>query len=360
MPDQEEDLVAHLLAALQEAPDTTAHVSTREQALPGGRADVVIDAEIAGQAVSLVVEAKRSALYPRDTREAIWQLRNYLAHQSSDHGQIVPMVVAEELSPGAKDLLRDQHIGYFDRSGSLYVPARGAFVFIDKPPSKRGARIVGSLFSGQRSQVLHAIWVRRADWFGVHEIARTAPVSPTTVSETLVALERFGWVESRGSGPAKQRRLADPRGLLDAWSNHQTLLRPKQPRHFYVAGARPNEIMDRLDRACSESQIKYAITGTAAAQTYAPYLSNISRLNCRLATGPRTEVVLEVVQARPVREGWNLGIVDSDSTGGELLFRERINEVWFADPLQTYLDLLQEGGRSKELAQHLRSERLGA
>ena len=44
---------------------------------------------------------------------------------------------------------------------------------------------------------------------------------------------------------------------------------------------------------------------------------------------------------------------------GDLLFRERVDGVWLASPIQTYLDLLRAAGRAKELAEHLRRERIG-
>jgi len=41
------------------------------------------------------------------------------------------------------------------------------------------------------------------------------------------------------------------------------------------------------------------------------------------------------------------------------LFRERISDAWLASPVQVYLDLLRGEGRAKEMAEHLRKERLG-
>jgi len=43
----------------------------------------------------------------------------------------------------------------------------------------------------------------------------------------------------------------------------------------------------------------------------------------------------------------------------ELLFRARIGDAWLAGPVQVYLDLLRGEGRAKEMAEHLRKERLG-
>jgi hypothetical protein len=354
----EKDLIGHFLSALQEVPDTTANIASTEVSSSNGRADALIDAQIGGESVLLLVEAKRSA-FPRDVREAVWQLRNYLAHHSSAARQIVPMVIAESISPGARSLLRQEHIGYYDTGGSLYVPARGAYLFVDKPIPKRHARSLSALFAGRRAQVLQAMWEDRQGWFGVHAIARRASVSPATASETLIALERREWVISKGSGPAKERRLADPRGLLDAWTAYQTAARPVPLRHYYVPGPKIDELVHHLDRSSEEHGATYAITGAVAAQAYAPYLSNISQLHCRLSAGAAAEAVLESLEARPVREGWNLGVIESKSAG-EFAFRERINDAWFASPLQTYLDLLQGAGRSKEMAEHLRNERLSA
>jgi hypothetical protein len=50
------------------------------------------------------------------------------------------MLVAESISPGAKQLLRAERVAYFDSGGSLFLPARGAYLYIDKPPPKSLAR----------------------------------------------------------------------------------------------------------------------------------------------------------------------------------------------------------------------------
>jgi len=62
--------------------------------------------------------------------------------------------------------------------------------------------------------------------------------------------------------------------------------------------------------------------------------------------------------ARPVSEGTNLAVIEAKSPG-ELLFREQVNGVWLASPIQVYLDLVGSDGRGKEMAEHLRRERIG-
>ena len=101
----------------------------------------------------------------------------------------------------------------------------------------------------------------------------------------------------------------------------------------------------------------YAVSGEAAAQAYSPYLSHISRVMCRMSGGRNRDKVLETLEARPVSEGWNFGIYTAVRKT-EIIHVEERDGLSLAPPLQVYLDLLQGGGRSKEMAQHLRETTL--
>ena len=113
-----------------------------------------------------------------------------------------------------------------------------------------------------------------------------------------------------------------------------------------------------IDGVCSSRGLNYAITHAAAAQRHAPSLSNVSQVRVRLPAGSATEAALGELGARPVNEGANLVVIDAKSPG-DLLFRERVDGVWLASPIQTYLDLVRAEGRAKELAEHLRRTRIG-
>lgn len=354
-----EELVEDLAAELAEitgAPPKVIHEPRFSDT--AYRPDFVVDLEHEGRSLRLVIEAKRS-LFPRDAREGIWQLRNHLAYGGSAGGSVVPVLMAETISPGARELLREERVGYFDSSGSLFIPSRALYVRVDRPASRKQARSLNNPFVGRRAQVLHAVWVLGREWFGVHQIAERAGVSPATASETLIGIERREWVEARGAGRSKERRLIDPRGLLDAWSTYQTSVKARTVRHFYVRSTTPPDLQRRIDRACETHAVPYEFTDVTAGQIHSPYLSSVSQVYCRLPTGGNMQVILSAVDARPVKEGWNLGVHEI-APDTELRFRQRIDDLWVADPLQTYLDLLQGGGRAKELAQHLRAEKLEA
>ena len=80
------------------------------------RVDAVLEAEIGGEKLRLVIEAKRKVAFPRDARELVWRLRDYL-RRFPDDARVVPVIAAQSLSPGARSLLRDEGVGYFDLGG---------------------------------------------------------------------------------------------------------------------------------------------------------------------------------------------------------------------------------------------------
>ena len=104
-------------------------------------------------------------------------------------------LVARSISPGAKELLRNERVGYYDSGGSLFLAAANIYVYVDKPPPKSLSRSIRSVFAGRRAQVLHAVLMRNREWFGVKEIANRARVSPATAREMAKHLrhERIGF-----------------------------------------------------------------------------------------------------------------------------------------------------------------------
>lgn len=356
---EEQELLDGLVTAIRALPKAQAEIDRREVKIgPQGRVDAIVEACVGGQPIQLVVEAKREA-FPRDVRETVWQLRNYLAHIPQEDREILPFFIARAISPGARNILREEGVGFYDLGGSLFIPARQAFIYIDRPAPKKTTRIFDSIFQGQKARVVQAVFDRRFEWLSVKELAESTEVSPATASATLTEMERREWVDVEGAGPSKLRRLKSAKVLVDAWTSYITDQKPPKLVRYYVPGDSAVGLAQRLDRACQEVDAAYAVTAEAAAQLYAPYLSSISQVKCRIEPGRRQQDVLERLDARPVSEGWNLGLIETRARG-DITVIEQIEGVRLASPLQVYLDLLQGGGRSREMAAHLRSERLDA
>ncbi len=357
----ERHLLDQLLETLRALPNVEDVHSKREVRVAVGaheRCDAVVNLCIAGKPLRLVVELKKS-LFPRDARQALWKLRSLdRPVAKSNETEELAMLVAESISDGARAFLRNERVGYYDSGGSLLLPVAGAYVYIDKPPPKALAKVIRSLYSGRRAQVLLALLSHHEAWVGVQGLAAEAHVSPATASQVLTQLERFDWLESNGQGPAKRRHLREPGQLLDAWSQHIATERLPSMRRFYVPGLRADGSTNRLTQALEERGVEYAMTHEMAAQRYAPFLSSVSQVRCRLISGPAFDAALADLNAHPVTEGANLSVLEVKSPD-DLLFRQKLDGVWLASPIQVYLDLLRGEGRAKELAAHLRRERIG-
>ena len=355
----ERELIARLVDALRELPEVEADLAQEPAAQHSDRGyDAQVDLHVAGKPFVLLLEAKK-VVFPRDVRQVIWQLR--AASHGRPTGQRenpLPLLVAESISPGAKELLRSERVGYYDSGGSLYLPAPGAYLYIDKPPPKALAKSVRTLFTGRRAQVLHALLVRHQKWFGVTELAQQATVSPATASQVLTELERFDWLVVRGQGPGKERHLREPAALLDAWAKQLATIRPSPVRRYYVPGTKADTLATRIGQVFDAHEVQYAISHEAAAQRYAPFISHVSQVRVRVLIGGNADAAIGDLDARVVNEGANLGVIEAKSSG-ELLFREQIDDLWLASPIQIYLDLLRGEGRSKEMAEHFRKERIG-
>jgi hypothetical protein len=356
----EQSLIERFLESLRELPGVHAELLSAEQdsSDPDRGCDARVDLRTGDQPLTILIEVRKS-LYPRDVRQALWQSRKLIhgAEQRQDR-ETQFLLIAELISPGAKELLRAERIGYFDSGGSLFLPARKAYLYIDKPPPKSLQRSMRSVFSGRRAQVVHALLLRKQDWFSVKDIAARAQVSPSTASEVLSELERFDWLVSRGQGPIKERHLREPTALLDAWAKQLPFLGKPVLRRYYVPGEKTDALIKRIGDAFDAHKISYAISYDAAAQRYAPFLSNVSQVRTRVLWTPNAETAIADLGARPVDEGSNFTIIETESAG-ELLFSEKVDGIWLASPIQIYLDLLRGEGRAKELADHLRKERIG-
>lgn len=321
-------------------------------------ADAVLQIEANGRPLTLLVETKRS-LYPRDAREAVWQLRNLQRAFKESRGpqDTLPVVASESISEGAKEFLKSQNISYFDQGGSLFLADRELYILVDKPPSRKATRTERSLFTGRRGQVLLALLQEPESWHQVHAISEKAFSSPATVSQVFGELERREWVSTRGTGPRKERKLQRPAELLDAWAKHMLDLPRPSLRRFYVPSVKGEELLQKINQICEADGVAYAITGEWAAQLYSPFLSAISQVRLRFPQDRSLSNLTSELKTKEVSEGANLAVIETSSYG-DFLFRQQQRGVWLANPIIVYLDLLQSEGRAKEMAEHLRRERI--
>jgi hypothetical protein len=351
-------LQGDLLAILRQLPNVS---SVYEEALESQDygVDFIVNASVAGKPVRLMVQTK-SELFPRDVRAAFWNLKSASARPLPGAGDVpvIPMIAAGIISDGAKELLQSEHIGYLDSAGSLFLPNDNLYILIDKPSAKVARKIDRPLFSGNRSAVIHALLMNPQQWFSTTVLAKLVSISASTVSVVFAELEKRDLVTAQGKGPNKTRRLADPSALLDEWAKQIELSARPEVRRYYVPRIKSEDLMKAIDQVCRRLSTAYVITHEWAAQLYSPFLSNIPQVKCRIYPNAPPSTVASELGAREVDEGSNLAIIESNSMR-DFLFEQEIRGLHVESPILAYLDLLGGEGRAKELADHLRVERIG-
>ncbi len=342
------------VVALSEALSRLPHVS-EAKILPASEAnahDALIGLKVSGRSLTLRLDV-RSEVFPQQARHLIAQ----------DSGRQHLVVVADLISPGARELLIQSGIGSFSTDGQLHLPFEQLYVVVDRmPQSKRPAagRARFDLFSVARTPVLHALLLAPDRWCSVQELAIASGVSAASVSKLLTYLESDEWVDTHGTGPSKVRKLAKAAALLDAWvEQDRARLASRQMRRFFVPGRKGDDLLRFAAEAFSdraEPDDAYAITGEAAAQIYAPFLTPWSVATLR-ATPAAVERAARRPDMRGVEQGANLLVIEVEPSG--LRFAQRRDEVLFASPVQTYIDLMVAPGRAPDAGRFLREQVLG-
>lgn len=347
------DLVDQLCGALEEA--TGGQISNRWSEWGNGkkhRLDLILDLVADDQVAHIAVELLKNG-YPRDIREAVWQLDEY---KLATDNEPITLVAAEFLSPGAKELLRQRGVGYFEGNGTLYLKWQHWLINIERPRKAKRRKGAPSLFTNAREKVIHALLVNRNQWLTGSELAELAETSTFTCSKVLEELELREWCESDGAGRTRRRRLIQAGKLLDAWADAWVSRKDARSRWYAFESSSGSLLMHltyQMER--SEASTPWAFTGAAAANVYAPLLTRVDTAEIIVPKG-QAQQLANALELKPAEKGANVTLVERD--GASLLFRDLHPDYpsYFASPFILYLDLLNGRGRNKELAQHVREK----
>lgn len=316
----------------------------------GARLDLLLELEAGGRHLRLAVETLGKA-YPRDVRDAVWRLDDFLATTRGSKDDTVKLIAAESLSAGAKAMLRERGVGYFDRSGTLSLRSGPWIINIERPAPRRARKDSVPLFTDAREAVVHALLAKAGNWLTGAELAALAKTSDYTCSVVLKELEQREWVESTGAGYNLRRRLVKPERLLDDWAEEWTQRKEERSRWYLYVG-KPAELMPKLALRLQGCGLDWAFTGTGAANVSAPLLTSVDTAEIIVPKGAALGLA-DLLKLKPAEKGANVVLIERE--GASLLFRELHDDdmSYFASPIIQYLDLLDGRGRNKELAQHL-------
>ncbi len=153
---------------------------------------------------------------------------HHIAHQARQLS-MPTVVVAREMTDGAREFLAAEGIGSIDGLGNIRLTLPGLIMRITgEPRPKRG--YPPTRLSGRSSLVVQAMLLDAERPWRVIDLAQRAGVAVGLAHRVLRRLDVEGVVESHGAGPAKTRRLANPAALLDLWAEEHVTVPCGGPR----------------------------------------------------------------------------------------------------------------------------------
>ncbi len=321
-------------------------------------------------AVDVSLGARRWVLQPIWAGEGlpadIRRIRNDVLHgHAGVHG--LPVVAARRMSSGARDLLDESQLSWVDASGraSIVIPGEVYLARLDPVPADAGRPFTWSGAARAVAETLLTWRVRHRnnvpDSIGrVGAIAEAADVSVAHAARVLRQFDEQGYTAKTGAerGSTATRELRDPGRMLSDWAGQYALKDRAPAADFHVPWRDHAQTLSLI--ASSLSALDWALTGAAAADRIAPFLTSIPTVDVAVPFSTLAEVRRTLSSHEDVHEVERGGRVRV-FTADEYLFGLADDQrgIRVASPVRVYGDLLRDRGRSVDAAEHLREVAIG-
>ena len=172
----------------------------------------------------------------------------------------------------------------------------------------------------------------------------------------LERLEGEGVVVSLGAGPSKTRCVANPAALLDLWAEEQRDRATRTPAFLLAQTA--DQLIASLGDGLDTSDVRYALTGAAAAFHVSPHVTDVAVAEAWIANTADPAEVCAQIGAKQVDSGPNIVLLQ-ERFDTPLAFRLSVAGRWVTNRFRRYLDLRRDPRRGREQSDYLRSEEIG-
>jgi hypothetical protein len=294
--------------------------------------------------------------WPADVRAAIASI--------PDRWPRDQLVVADQLSPGALELLQERDANWADGTGRTRILVPPGLAVVREPARRRAAPEAPPKFRWSPSAVaivetlLHDPEVR----LRTRELSARTEWSVPQVSKVLRALDSQGWTIRHGPkrGWQVQREIKDRGALLDAWAAAVG----NGPRRKRLGHVVARDLLrfahTQLAEALGGDGKDWALTTWAGLELLAPFVTAVPALHIYVAADRFASSLDDVFRAagiREVEEGARIEFWEADvplitQPGGA-------SGLPVCSAPRLYADLLALGGRATEAALHLRTVALG-
>jgi hypothetical protein len=305
-----------------------------------------------GNSAELWVECKE---LPRPSRFPYVKLQNHFSE--GKRSTRVPVLAAPFISPRMAELCQKHGWSWFDLAGNCQLNVPNVFLIertgkhpVHESPmpqvnlgTREAGRVVRTLLAAPNAT---RRWTQR-------DLAQqcTPRVSIGLVNKVVAYLREQAFLEHHTEGGFN---LYDPVGLLVAWREAYRFDRHQRQGYFTIKqGRKLHETLSLLD-ASSRGYVAYGVFSSAEFQ--APHVRQPKIW--LYAAAEQLELVAKALEAKLVDSGENLVVLIPDDLGVFAWREAKEGSLACTNPVQTYVDVFQSGGRGQEAAEALLEQNL--
>jgi len=276
-------------------------------------------------------------------------LKSYVSNNKA----LIPIIIAEYLSPERREQCQYEGVYYLDMSGNVFIKYKSLYIerigFQNRYPEKRKGR---GVFSDKASLILREAFKDIKKQWGVRELAHSIGISPGFVSRMARELEKRNYISRIDS----KFILHDPESILKDWV-YEYDYRKNKELQFFCLGKGPGEILDKIKKLKMPEKINYAFGFHAGANLISPY-SVYNEVHIYLQDEESIKWFSEKLELREVEKGANLIFLLPFYKHSVFYDIQNIKNLRIVSDLQLYLDLYKYPIRGIEQAEHIHESRL--
>jgi hypothetical protein len=301
---------------------------------------------------SIVIEAKWAGEgWPQDVRRA--------ARGIPEEWPANVVLLANRLSPGAIEWLRDRGANWADEAGQARILGPDGLIVIREPAQLPERERPERPFSWSASAVSIAELVLASEDQSLQasRLARTSGWSVPQAANVLRSFDGQGWTVKRGAerGPKARRYLVDADAMLAAWS-----AAVQAPRTTRMAHRATRDIIGLLREDLAptlDSAVEWAVSGWAGLEFAAPLATTTPSLHIYVADGDFAGPLSGAIKDAGLREGEEGGRVTFWAADPRALaIARRVDGIPVASAPRLYADLSAFGARGQDAADHVKEQ----